>query len=128
MPTRDSAPVGAPCWVELLTRDYDAALEFYRTVFHWETHVASDTPEFRYSTFGEGEAQLAGVMDASGFLPEGVPAHWSVYFDVENTDKALARIVELGGSIVVAAENSPYGRLATAADPSGALFKLVGES
>ena len=44
---------------------------FYRDVFKWDTHVAGDTPEFRYTTLGEGEDQLAGIMDASAFLPEG---------------------------------------------------------
>jgi predicted enzyme related to lactoylglutathione lyase len=64
-------------------------------------------------------------MDASGFLPVGVPAHWSVYFGVEDTDAALAKVVDLGGSILMAAEDTPYGRLAAAADPTGARFKLV---
>lgn len=116
---------GTPAWFELFTRDYDATVEFYRQVFHWHTHVAGDTPGFRYTTLGEGESQLAGVMDASAFLPEGVPAHWSVYFAVEETDAALAKVVELGGSIVRPAEDTPYGRLAQAGDPTGALFKLI---
>ena len=64
-------------------------------------------------------------MDAAAFLPEGVPAHWSIYFAVGDADAALAQIVELGGSIVAGAEDTPYGRLATATDPTGALFKLV---
>src|SRR3989440_7023530 len=116
---------GTPNWFELLTRDYDASVEFYRQVFRWDTHVAGDTPEFRYTTPGEGEAQLAGIMDASAFLPEGVPAHWSVYFRVADADAALAKVVELGGSIHTPAEDTPYGRLATAVDPTGAQFKLV---
>jgi predicted enzyme related to lactoylglutathione lyase len=116
---------GTPAWFELHTRDYDAAVAFYRNVFRWDTHVAGDTAEFRYTTLGEGEGQLAGIMDASGFLPDGVPAHWSIYFGVQDTDAALAKIVELGGSIVMAAEDTPYGRLATATDPTGATFKLV---
>lgn len=116
---------GTPTWFELHTRDYQSAVAFYRNVFRWDTHVASDTPEFRYTTLGSGDGQLAGVMDASAFLPDGVPAHWSVYFGVEDTDAALAKIVELGGSIVMPAEDTPYGRLATAADPTGAIFKLV---
>jgi predicted enzyme related to lactoylglutathione lyase len=64
-------------------------------------------------------------MDASSFLPDGVPAHWSVYFGVEDADASLANIVALGGTVVSAAEDTPYGRLATAADPTGARFKLV---
>jgi predicted enzyme related to lactoylglutathione lyase len=117
---------GTPAWFELHTRDYDASIAFYRDVFHWDTHVAGDTPEFRYTTLGENEGALAGVMDASGFLPDGVPAHWSVYFRVDDADAALKRTVELGGAIVQPAEDTPYGRLATATDPTGAQFKLLG--
>lgn len=116
---------GTPSWFELHTRDYDASVAFYRTVFGWDTHVVGDSPDFRYTTLGEGEGQLAGIMDASGFLPEGVPAHWSIYFGVEDADAALAKIGDLGGSTVLPAEDTPYGRLATATDPTGAVFKLV---
>ena len=63
-------------------------------------------------------------MDASTFLPEGSPAAWSVYFGTDDTDKSLATIVDLGGAIVQPAEDTPYGRLATATDPTGAHFKL----
>ncbi|MGH3547334.1 MAG: VOC family protein [Pseudonocardiaceae bacterium] len=73
----------------------------------------------------QGEDWLAGIMDASAFLPVGVSAHWSVYFGIDDTDAALAKIVDLGGSILIAAEDTPYGRLAAAADPTGARFKLV---
>ncbi|MPZ96701.1 MAG: VOC family protein [Propionibacteriales bacterium] len=116
---------GTPSWFELHARDYRAAVDFYRNVFRWDTHVVSDTPEFRYSTMRHGEDWLAGIMDASGFLTEEVSAHWSVYFGVDDTDAALARIVELGGSVLMDAEDTPYGRLAAAADPTGAQFKLV---
>ncbi|MGI9002685.1 MAG: VOC family protein [Pseudonocardia sp.] len=116
---------GTPSWFELHTRDYQAAVGFYREVFGWNTHVISDTPEFRYTTLKQDESWLAGIMDAAGSLPEGVPAHWSVYFGVDDTDAALAKIVDLGGSVLMPAEDTPYGRLAAAADPTGAQFKLV---
>jgi predicted enzyme related to lactoylglutathione lyase len=114
-----------PAWFELLTKDHASATAFYRTVFGWDTSTLHDTDEFRYTTANDGETQLAGVMDAAAFLPEGVPSHWSVYFAVESTDAALARLTELGGSIEQPAEDTPYGRLATAADPMGARFKLL---
>ena len=116
---------GAPVWFELHTRDYDASVAFYRDVFGWDTHVEGDTPEFRYTTLGEGDDSKAGIMDASAFLPEGVPAHWSIYFQVDDADDALAKVTELGGSVVMAADDTPYGRLATAADPGGNTFKLM---
>jgi predicted enzyme related to lactoylglutathione lyase len=116
---------GTPGWFELHTRDYDATVEFYRTVFGWNTKVEGDTPEFRYTTLVVGDEQFAGVMDASGFLPAGVPAHWAVYFAVTDTDATLATVKDLGGEVVMDAMDTPYGRLATAADPTGAQFKLA---
>lgn len=116
---------GAPSWFELHTRDYQTTVDFYREVFGLQTHPVSDTPEFRYTILKHGDQWLAGIMDAAGFLPDGAPAHWSVYFGVADTDAALARITELGGSTVAAAQDTPYGRLATATDPTGAQFKLV---
>lgn len=118
--------VDTPAWFELLSKEYDAAVAFYSTVFDWDVEVASDTPEFRYTTLGHGEDQLAGVMDAAAFLPEGVPSHWSVYFRVADADAACARVVELGGSVMMPPEDTPYGRLATVVDPTGANFKVLG--
>lgn len=115
-----------PGWFELHTRDYDKSVEFYRNVFGWNTHTASDEADFRYTTLGEGDDQAAGIMDATAFHPADAPASWSVYFAVESTDAALAKIVELGGAVVQPAEDTPYGRLASATDPTGVLFKLLG--
>jgi predicted enzyme related to lactoylglutathione lyase len=119
------AEAGAPSWFELLTRDYAVALDFYRNVYGWQTETVSDTPEFRYTqVMGEGEG-VSGVMDASGFLPEGVPSHWKVYFGTDDTDATLANIVKLGGTILEPAQDTPYGRLAGATDPMGGAFSLV---
>lgn len=122
------AEPGAATWFELLTRHYDTSVAFYRDVFRWNTHTVSDSTEFRYTTCGEGDTQEAGIMDATSFLPEGVPAHWSVYFGVTDADETLARIVELGGAVTDPAKDTPYGRLAAATDPTGASFKLVAGS
>jgi uncharacterized protein len=120
--------IGTASWFELHTRDYDASVDFYRGVFGWDAHTMSDSPEFRYTTLGEGDNALAGIMDATQFVPEGAPASWSVYFGVEDTAAALEEIVRLGGKIVRPAEDTPYGRLAQAADPTGTLFKLVADN
>ena len=65
-----------PSWFELHTRAYDASVRFYRDVFKWDAHVVGDVPEFRYTTLGDGDAKLAGIMDATAFLADGVPASW----------------------------------------------------
>ena len=117
--------IGTPNWFELHTRDYDASVAFYRDVFEWDAHTASDSDELRYTTLGEGEDMLAGIMDSSAFLPEGVPAHWTVYFGVEDVDASLEQVVALGGTIVRPGEDTPWGRMAQAADPTGTQFKLI---
>jgi predicted enzyme related to lactoylglutathione lyase len=119
------AETGAPSWFELYTKDYAAAVPFYQQVFGWTTKVASDAADMRYTAMVEGEDWLAGIMDASGILPAEVPSCWAVYFGVDDTDAALKKIADLGGSVVTPAEDTPYGRLASATDPMGAQFKLV---
>jgi predicted enzyme related to lactoylglutathione lyase len=120
---RIGAP-GTPAWFELHTKAYEPAVAYYRDVFGWDAHTMADEPGFRYTTYGTDESQRAGIMDATAFLPAEVPSHWTVYFCVADTDAAVARAVELGGSLVAAAEDTPYGRIATMADPTGAAFRL----
>ncbi len=65
---------GAPCHFELHARDYDATVAFYEKVFGWSPEPVSDTPGFRYTLLNVGDGENAGIMDASGFLPDGAPA------------------------------------------------------
>jgi predicted enzyme related to lactoylglutathione lyase len=119
------AEPGAAAWHELHTKDYDAAVKFYQNVFKWETDVMSDTPDFRYTTLGAGDSARAGIMDASGYLPAEVPSNWQVYFNVEDADASIEKAVSLGATVLDGPEDSPFGRLATLADPTGAIFKII---
>jgi hypothetical protein len=119
---------GAPAWFELLSTDYERSVAFYRDVFGWDAHTAGDTPDFRYTTLGAGDEQRAGIMDAAGFTGEPAVGQWSVYFATDDADASVAKVSELGGSVVRAAEDTPYGRLAVVTDPNGALFKLLGRT
>ncbi|MEQ1788466.1 MAG: VOC family protein [Acidimicrobiales bacterium] len=121
------AEAGAPCHFELHTRDYDASVAFYEAVFGWATTPVGDGDDFRYAVLDVGDGENAGIMDAGAFLPDGVPAHWSIYFAVDDVEKALATIGALGGATIVPAEASPYGVLATASDATGAMFRLRAE-
>lgn len=115
---------GAPVWHQLTTRDYGAALDFYRDVLGWRTESASDTDGFRYTTAWFGDEQLLGVMDGASLLPEGTPSNWLIFFGAEDVDNTLRLIVDHGGAVLRGAEDTPYGRLAAASDPTGALFNL----
>ena len=116
---------GAPSWFELHTTDYESSIEFYSSVFGWEVASIGDTDQFRYSVVLDPEfkGELAGILDASGF--EGPSsATWSIYWHVADVAATLADVTRLGGKVVSDAEETPYGILATAADPGGAVFKL----
>lgn len=116
---------GTPVWFELHSSDFAAAVPFYEAVFGWDTTVMSDTDDFRYTTFGAGDDAKAGILDASNWQPAGIPGQWVVYFEVPDADAACDQAVALGGSLVEPVDDSPYGRLATLADPFGATFKVV---
>jgi uncharacterized protein len=109
---------GAPTYFQLTTRDYGKALDFYREVFGWQIETVSDTDEFRYSTANfDGEALL-------GVMAEDVPPNWFFFLGADDVDKTVQLIVDNGGSVIRAAEDTPYGRLAAVADPTGAGFNL----
>ncbi|HTL84952.1 MAG TPA: VOC family protein [Acidimicrobiia bacterium] len=116
---------GTAGWFELHTRAYQPTIDFYRKVFGWNVETASDSDDLRYSVLQQGEEQFAGIMDASSFLPAEAPARWDVYFKAADADATLAQITQNGGKVVQPAEDTPYGRLAVATDPTGALFRLV---
>jgi len=116
---------GGPAWFELHTTQYEASLDFYRTVFGC-TLQPMDTPGFRYSVMQQGEEQLGGVMDDSQFAPAGTPAYWLLYLAAADTDATLAQVRELGGTVTREAEDTPYGRMASVTDPTGATFNVIG--
>ncbi|MFC4375017.1 VOC family protein [Nocardia halotolerans] len=122
---RDAA--GLPSWFELTTPAYDASLSFYREVFGWhDTFTVADTGEFRYTTLHATSPMLGGVLAAHEELAEGVPGAWSIYFGSDDVDKTAAAAVSLGGRMVLEPMDTPYGRVAGLADPTGAHFSIGG--
>ena len=117
---------GAPAWHELLSLDFDAAADFYAKVFG-VTLADENTGEGgpRYKTFTVDGESYAGLMDATGFMPEGVPSNWQVYYGVADTDAAVQTATGLGGAVRAPATDSPYGRFALLADPMGAVFAVL---
>ncbi|ODU02034.1 MAG: hypothetical protein ABS81_18980 [Pseudonocardia sp. SCN 72-86] len=116
---------GAPTWFELHAADYAGSLAFYRAAFGWdEVRTLSDTDEFRYGQVVIEGNDVAGVMDGARYLPEGVPGVWRVYIGVDDVDAAVAKAVELGGEVREEPVDTPFGRLAEVADPTGAVLKL----
>jgi uncharacterized protein len=120
-------PVSA-CWNELNTRDTEAAKAFYSAVFGWDPQLSEVATEGYVSFHNpehDTEGGVAGMIDMTGRVPDEVPAHWMVYFAVEDTDAAVAKAQELGGSVAVAAIDIPIGRFAVLNDPNGSHFAVI---
>ncbi|HSY14830.1 MAG TPA: VOC family protein [Jatrophihabitantaceae bacterium] len=115
---------GSVTWDEYHSKDFAATTSFYPKVFGWTLEKTSDTDEFRYYTAQVNGETVAGIMDSASFLPAEVPSHWTLYFSVPDVDAAVAKAVELGGSVVRPGEDTPFGRMADLLDPTGAGFKL----
>ena len=111
---------GSMTWNELHTRDLEAAKAFGQAVFGWTAAAWEGSP---YTIFNLGENGVAG---ATGMVPEGTPPHWMAIFAVDDADAAVAKVRELGGSVVVEPMDAEgVGRFAIVADPQGATFGVI---
>lgn len=119
------AEPGSPVWFEVHTRDYDKTVEFYQKALGWKTAVMSDSPQMRYTTLGEGMDSQAGIFDATNDLPEGVPSNWQIYWGIADTASAIETATRLGASVVQGPDDTPFGRLTSLVDPTGAPFKIM---
>lgn len=118
---------GSMTWNELSTRDTKKAADFYTTLLPWEA-VEEDFDGFRYTTFKLGDENVGGMFAMNENWPQEIPAHWMVYFAVEDTDAAAKKVEELGGRISVTPTDSPFGTFAVVADPQGGTFSIVNPS
>jgi predicted enzyme related to lactoylglutathione lyase len=110
---------GAVAWAEQMSPDPGPAREFYPAVFG---HTLQDisSPGFDYTTLlldGRPVAGIGGGWDR----PE-----WCVYVRVGDTDAVVAAAQRLRGGVHLAAEDSPYGRVASITGPFGERLGLMG--
>jgi predicted enzyme related to lactoylglutathione lyase len=113
-------------WSELMTRDVDAALRYYRDVAGWvfsETPMGSET----YHVASRNGQPVAGVMDmtnAPGM--DGVPPHWFTYIAVDDVKAAVAATRAAGGKVIKDVFSVPdVGDIAIITDPTGAALGIM---
>jgi len=112
---------GALIWNELASNDPEAAASFYEALFGW-TAKQDDVGGEPYTTFQLGESMIGGALP-KGALAEGEPPRWTVYFSVEDCEKAVETAKELGAEVVFAPQDlGDAGRIAALKDPQGAAF------
>ncbi|MFE2537409.1 VOC family protein [Streptomyces sp. NPDC059371] len=115
---------GTPAWNELVTRDTESVVKFYQGVFGYELQPAGSA-DFDYVTLHIDGRPVAGVHGVGNALPRDRGPHWLTYFEAAELDDTVSLVTELGGRLLRPAHDSPHGRVATVADPEGAVFSLI---
>lgn len=104
-------------WDELWTSNVDKATEFYRSVIGFQ-HTDHDVDDGSYRVLKMDDTPRAGIL-ANPF--EGERPVWVNYLRVKDPSAVTARVEDLGGRILVEAqERSIGGEVAVIAGPSGA--------
>ena len=113
-------------WVELATRDVDAAQRFYGGLLGWAFNDSANAPGgTRYSEYAVGGTHYGGLLQMTKEWGD-LPSHWSLYVVVPDLDSALSATDAAGGSVSVPAFDAPgVGRIARIDDPTGAGLYLV---
>jgi uncharacterized protein len=115
---------GSLTWSENMSRAYEANKTFYAAVFGY-SYGDIGAEGMNYSTLDLDGRQVGGIGEIGADQPAETPAYWGTYFAVADTDAAVAKVVELGGSVVAPAWDSPYGRMAMVSDDQGAMFAVM---
>ncbi len=118
-PEPASPAIGEFCWESLGTTSMDTSTAFYSKVFGWA-----------WKSFGGGgdtQVALAGALDVASVSPgpPGVPSHWMTFVAVASREAANAKVLELGGKILM--EHMPVpgmGAFSIVQDPTGATLGL----
>ncbi|NUK00087.1 VOC family protein [Streptomyces lunaelactis] len=111
---------GAPCWVNLMTRDLKDAQEFYGAVLGWRFARTRLGTGFSLAVSNGAPVASIGALEAALHAPAG----WTPYFAVTDVDVSAARIRERSATVAVGPLRFPVGRGALAADRDGAVFGI----
>ena len=115
---------GGLTWEDLRSPNPDAARAFYVGVFGYRLESLPDAgPDYATFALPGEEAPLGGMGGMMG--ADDQPAQWLVYFGVADAAAAVAAAERSGASVVMRDFDTPYGRMAGLADPTGAVFWVV---
>jgi predicted enzyme related to lactoylglutathione lyase len=117
---------GSFVWDDARLHDVEAGKRFYADVFGF-TYAplgpeAGEGPA-DYETFSVGDRPAGGIGGMMG-APSGTPSHWLPYFMVADADAAAEAVGDGGGTVLMAPETTPFGRIGVMTDPFGGVFGL----
>ena len=103
---------------EFWTRQKDAVVAFYRSVFDWDIQTMPMPDGTGYDmVMAGGDGIGGGIFEPA---PGPVPAKTALYIDVPALAPALERIRAAGGTVLVERQDVPgMGAIALFQDPEG---------
>ncbi|KAH8712002.1 Glyoxalase/Bleomycin resistance protein/Dihydroxybiphenyl dioxygenase [Phaeosphaeriaceae sp. PMI808] len=123
-------PVGAPCWIEIMSSDPQKLKEFYTAIFpawNFRASKGNEGVEVVHYEFEQPSGLSGGIVK----LPEscGKPSEqpmgigYTVHYFVDSIDEVGKKIVELGGvNVLPKTPERENGWFANFKDPDGNRF------
>ena len=123
-PADELVQPGEWIWSSLLTRDPDADADFYQKIFDYEVFELPAAPGMEHLLLASDDIARASVNSLPANKPKVRP-HWLNYVRVEDAEKMTAKVVALGGRVLVDARIDRHGgKVSVVTDPQGAPFGL----
>ncbi|MFD9438513.1 VOC family protein [Streptomyces sp. NPDC060006] len=115
---------GSVAWHHCPDTDIEAVKDFYADVFGLS---ATRVPGRGHgcATLDLDGRPVAGLGASGGDTPSRMPPSWRVTFGVLDVGAAVAKVVELGGSLLDGPFDTPRGRCALVADEQGTSFEVL---
>ena len=124
-PTDVLAEPGEWIWTSLITHDPETSAAFYQTLFGYEVFELPAGQGTQHVLLASDNYARASVNTLPVNKPNAHP-HWLNYVRVEDTVKMTAKVVALGGRVLVEPRIDRHGgKVAVVADPFGAPFGLL---
>jgi predicted enzyme related to lactoylglutathione lyase len=111
---------GTFCWNELMTRDVEGAMRFYRDTIGWSFEPMK-MDSGTYWIAKEGGKNVGGLFELTSPEFDGVQESWMSYLAVDDVDQRVAKAVKAGAKLMKPIFDVPgVGRIAILMQPGGA--------
>lgn len=111
-------------WIDLAVQDAEGVRAFYQQVVGW---TAEPIDMGGYSDYcmmpKSSDDAVTGICHARGSNAE-LPPVWMIYIIVENLDESLAKVKQLGGTVILGPKSMGHDHYAVIKDPGGAFCAL----
>lgn len=117
---------GMFCWVDLMSKDMNAAKSFYSGLFGWDVVDMDTQGGPAYAGFMKDGKQVGGLGQMSGDMANaGMPAMWNSYVSTDDVAETCRKVEAAGGTVAMPPMKIlDAGHMAVVQDPTGGHVSL----